>query len=307
MTTLRFINDYLVEWEYVPPDTKLTRYSDLDKPRIREAIAQYQREDGNVAQFKAMTGDSLSEDGVVGPATYMAMNMPRCGMKKEQLAAVEEVQGRGSWYECAGAKGHHSAICMLRESNVPSWLKPHLKIILKHAQAAYAKHGLLWRFVNEQGIDLLTGENLSQYGYHTFLNWERGNGWIGLAIVGGLLRCSQKIWLKLDNRYGSGYDEFWLVNQVFLVLVHELGHNCSFGHFGDTYMNPSVQRNTTKTLYGLENRLDGLFGGEPVPIPGDPEPPTPEPPKPHPGVIVRTSEPYKRLDAPGIYAEFRIG
>lgn len=99
---------------------------------------------------------------------------------------------------------------------------------------------------------------------NSYVTWERGNGWIGLATVPRNPRCSARIFAK----FSWGYEPRDLVNQWARLLAHELGHNMSMSHTRGGIMNPSIIGGVfTPTAWRGDpafNTLKRYFGGEPV-------------------------------------------
>lgn len=279
---------FLVEYGYLPKDHAVSSFDDLD---FKAAVAKFQRFDKNVELAAEEHGEDLVPDGNLGPATLRAMSLPRCACPDND--AFEPLVGTGGWQNCHGADGMHHAIVLVDPRNKPSFLESLFEDILRRVQKAYAEIGLLFRFCESQNgpiVDLLTGERVTPQGVNIDFTFTRGNGWIGLAIVGNgsNQQCASKIWAQFEYRYQPRD----IVNEWVTLIKHELGHNCGLRHTSGGVMNPGI-------INGLPNdwvssdpstrTLKKWFGGEPVEIPGapdDPEPP-PSPPgggdRPDPG------------------------
>ena len=144
---------------------------------------------------------------------------------------------------------------------MPSYLAPVFESAWELVRQAYANMGILFLREDSNGRA------------NTLVTWQRGAGWIGLAIVPRSPRCGDRIWAKFDNRYRPAQ----LLDQWSRLLAHEFGHNMGMSHSRGGIMNPSITSGKfTPTAWRgdpSESILRRYFGGVPVPIPGSPNPP----------------------------------
>lgn len=245
---------------------------------VRVAMASYQ-------EFMAVDFDRFSAvhhgrpgicDGDVGPASIDLLNIERCGHPDYEMS-VEAATGSGSWP--AGCHpdwpGVHTFTVQVDKSGMPSFLgqKDDPNSLFEQAFArmreAYANIGIV--FIREDKNNKA----------NTLVSWQRGSGWIGLAIVPNRFSCGLRIWAKFDNRYAPSQ----MFDQWARLLAHEFGHNMGMSHSRGGIMNPSISSGPfTKTAWRgdpSEAILRRNFGGEPIVInPPKPEPPKPDDPKP---------------------------
>jgi hypothetical protein len=266
--------------------------ADLPKLKLTDrsvsiAMASYQ-------EFMAVDFDRFSAvhhnrpgvcDGDLGPATMDLLNMERCGEPDYQMS-VEEATGRGSWpANChPDWPGVHTFTVQVDKSRMPSFLgdKNDPNSLFEQCfamqRAAYADMGIV--FIRED-------QNSKA---NTLVTWQRGAGWIGLAIVPNQFSCGLRIWARFDTVYQPGK----MFDQWARLLCHEFGHNMGMSHSRGGIMNPSISSGVfTSTAWRgdpSEPILKRSFGGEPVAIGGpkpppvdppvDPKPPTDPPPAP---------------------------
>lgn len=262
--------EFLRQYGYLASDAEPRSFKDVT---LTSAIAKYQRFDANVQNLKEATGEALLPDGKIGPATAYAMAMPRCSCPDNEVGAA---LGTGGWKGCHGLNDGHKMIVRINHSRMPDFLKPYWVEIHRRKQRAWAEIGLLVIYTDEDGKDIITGERVTGTvnSEHSF---ERGSGWIGLAIVGNgsNQRCSSKIWAKFDIRYQPRD----ILSEWTILGLHEEGHNAGLEHTRGRIMNPSIVNGLKPTWKGdpSESLLSRWFGGEPVDVP-DGEPPEPDPP-----------------------------
>lgn len=222
-------------------------------------------------------------DFVPPPGTSFAFDDPdlQLVVERMQLDSVMPAFGSGNWKGCHGVGQYHSASIKVDSSGLPSFLRDVFLTVLKNVRLAYANVGLLFRFVDQAGNDLVTGEAFSGTINSDMSFVNSSSGWIGLAIVGQGETCGSKIWCKFLNTYRGGSDPAAVITQWTTLIKHELGHNCGRSHTNGGVMNPSIVNNLP-TEWGPTDPstswLKGQFGGIPVPIPGGG--PTPIPPSP---------------------------
>lgn len=261
--------DFLVLYGYLAHDHNVQSWNDMV---LKTAMSQYQKMDANVAKYKEESGGLLVSDGEIGPATMMAMSMPRCGCK--DVDDILPALGTGGWKNCHQADGFHKAIVYVNKNNQPSFLSTSVfKEILTNVQTSYAKMGLLFVFIDSDRIDILTGERV-EGSVNIDFSFTIGNGWIGLAIVGSNQSCSSRIWCRYHYRYSPSN----IVREWTTLIKHELGHNTGLRHSSGGVMNPSIMRGlptlwpTSDPSYSILKRW---FGGDNVPNPEPPSPPVP--------------------------------
>lgn len=242
-------------------------------------------------------------DGVIGPAIEaMIVNGGRCPVPDfapppgtsftfddpDLQKVVERMQidaqcafGSGNWKGCHNVGDFHCASIRVDASGLPDFLKPLFVQVLRNVQAAYAGVGLLFRFISTGGADLLTGESFSGNINSDMSFVNSSSGWIGLAIVGQGETCGSKIWCKFLATYRGGSSDAAIIQQWSSLIRHELGHNCGLGHSNGGTMNPSLI-NGLPVLWEQSDpstqKLQQMFGGVPVPVPGGSPPDIPIPP-----------------------------
>lgn len=203
-------------------------------------------------------GDELN------PAFVALFEIPRCGCPDY----TEDGVGSGSWpVGChSDWPNNHAFTIQVNKSGMPSFLNTIFEDAFDLCRAAYADIGIA--FVREDNNNKA----------NTLVTWQRGAGWLGLAIVARNPKCNERIWAKFDNRYQPKD----LTNQWARLLTHEFGHNMGMGHSRGGIMNPSLLSGEFKTNAWRgdpsEPILTRYFGGEPItqlppPLPPE-EPPT---------------------------------
>lgn len=246
----------------------------LDSPEVREGLDS----------FLAFSGYELraGATGGIDRLAIGAVMQPRCGCSDfegvgeldEASAEMEATTGSGSWP--AGCHpdfpGRHTFTVQFDFRGMPSYLgnpddpTSPFRQAWELCRAAYADMGIAFIPRNDSRAN-------------TLVTWQRGAGWLGLAIVGRSQTCGSRIWAKYDNRYRPSA----LVHQWARLFAHEFGHNMGFSHLRGGIMNPSLSQGefTPRAWRGDpgESRMRSWFGGEPVPLG-----PLPGPgPDPNPG------------------------
>lgn len=236
----------LIQYGYLPPGS----YDSLGDVRVVDAIERYR----DFMQLQTLDVESL-------------FSIERCGCPD----VMPDSTGSGSWPVGCHPEWpeNHAFAVFYASSNIPS-----------HWRAAFDE---AWALVIEAYADIgiaffRTGDRRRA---NTIVTWQRGNGWIGLAIVPRGPRCGQTIWAKYDNRYGSSFSPERLVNQLSYLMAHEFGHNMGIGHTRGGVMNPSLINGTfhrdqwrrSDPAYPILRRY---FGGDPIaPVYSIPQPEQP--------------------------------
>ena len=284
-----------------------------DRP-VREALESFQKFDiYRYAQHVLMEfhrGNPVV-DGIAGPATMAMMEdkggrcrvpdfAPPVGMNvdfgdpwvNEVVSRMQSSNwhsnvlesGSGQWKGCHGVgPDAHCAIAMCDMSKQPDFLKNdglYLEV-LRAVQKAKAEYGMLWRYVDGNGRDLLSGEDLSNERVDVNFSFEDLSGsTIGLAILGNGEVCgSQAIWRRIDYGFRGGNTRSEVINQHFSLEAYEGLHNEGRNHTSGGIMNPSIIFGLPMTMRGdtSESWYRSRYGGIPVAIPGDPHTPNPPP------------------------------
>ena len=202
------------------------------------------------------------------------MNQPRCGMA-DFGPDVETLNGSGSWRVGCHSDWpkNHCVKLKFDFSGRPSWWGPVWDQSWSLVRQAYADIGIVL-------VEAKSGDQVN-----IDVSWQRGSGWIGLAIVGRNQTCSTRIWAKFDNRYRPGD----LVNMLARLMAHEFGHNMGLGHSRGGIMNPSITSGIfSPTSWRGDPSFPTLarwFGGKPVNIGQPPTDPPKDPVEPVEGVI----------------------
>lgn len=192
-----------------------------------------------------------------------------------QARAVAPALGVGNWKSCHRIGNAHCASVQVNPANLPAFLQPVFKKVLTRVQAAYAGVGLLFRFLDMNKVDLLTGEQWDSNINIDMSFVKSSDGWIGLAIVGTAEQCAGRIWCRFLATYRGGSNEDAIVTQWTTLLKHELGHNTGRSHTNGGVMNPSIVNGLPAEWTDSDPSTAWLrkqFGGVPVAIPGGPVP-----------------------------------
>jgi hypothetical protein len=204
----------------------------LDLPVVQDAIYSYRQ--------------------YVGPTTLDINSLfaiPRCGQPDFGVQA-----SRTSWKKGCDARfpNNHSVVYRVDKTRMPLFLRDTFEAAWDLMRQAYAEIGLV----------IIRDDTTSNY--NSLVTFEKGRGWIGLAIVGNNHTCRTKIWAKFDTVYKPSD----LLNQWARLLSHEVGHNCGLSHSRGGIMNASILPGVfTKDAWKndpLFNSLKIWFGGLPV-------------------------------------------
>jgi hypothetical protein len=224
----------LIRYGYLPPG----EYPSMDDARVVDAIERYR----DFMQVCTRDLESL-------------FSIPRCGCP--DIAADDT--GSGSWPVGCHAEypKNHAFAVFFDLSGMPSHWKSAFEAAWDLVVKAYANIGIVFFRVADRKKA------------NTIVTWQRGSGWIGLAIVPRGPKCGQTIWAKYDNRYGSSFSIDRLINQLAYLMAHEFGHNMGMSHTRGGIMNPSLINGTFHSDQWRKNdpafaTLKRYFGGEPV-------------------------------------------
>lgn len=240
----------------------------LTDDSVKTAIQSYQ--EFFAADLDRFSADHHGRQGVadgdIGPATADLFTMERCGYPDY---TIEAANGSGSWPVGCNADWpqNHCFTLQFNKSGMPSYLTNIIEPAFDLVRRSYANMGIV--FARQDNNPRA----------NTLVTWQRGAGWIGLAIVPRSPRCGDRIWAKFDNRYRPAQ----LLDQWARLLAHEFGHNMGMSHSRGGIMNPSITSGPyTPTAWRgdpSESILRRWFGGQPVDL-GGPVPPVPptEPP-----------------------------
>lgn len=232
----------------------------LNMPAVKRAIMSYQEFncvplEGLIAKHHPQRiSAAVHLDGEVGPAMREMFAMPRCGAPDYSIGP-QRVIGSGNWKGCWGVGDYHCAVVSLKNSP-PLFLAPHWDEVTKRVTDMYAEMGCL--FLWEQMSDRT---NIT-------VEFTRGSGWIGLAIMGYGQSCGNTIWAKFEQNYNPRNT----VGEWTSLVAHELGHNSGLDHSRGGIMNPSIINGLPPTWRNdpSESLLKSRFGGKPVPRDDDP-------------------------------------
>lgn len=302
-------------WSPENPDGWNVRSGDLSRLTARDsaviaAFRSYAKSDATryTQQVLEAHGRTPWFDGELGPALQAMVTHPegRCPVpdhapppgvtfsfsdprlqavvERMQQDAVLPALGIGNWKSCHNVGDFHCAVVRWDQTRMPSHIGPVFTQVLTRVQRAYADVGLLFRFVDDGMIDLLTGDDLDGLTVNidaSFVN--SSDGWIGLAIVGRNERCQDNIWCRFLASYRGGQSDAAIITQWTTLLKHELGHNCGRSHTNGGVMNPSIVNGLPAEWTVNDpstNWLRDQFGGKAVPIPGGTPGPQPGPSPP---------------------------
>jgi len=248
---------------------------------------------GRQPTFDGVIGPAIAEMVIEGnrcpvpdhappPGVVFAFDDPDLQQVVERMQAQPAVGSGGNWAGCNGIGQFHCAAMQVNPAGMNPRVVPLWRQVMLNVRQMYAGIGLLWKFIDMDGVDLLTGEQFNG-NIQTELSFvSRSDGWIGLAIVTRNEGCSSKIWLKLLNSYVGGSTDIQIINQISTLLAHEGGHNAGLSHSNGGVMNPSIVTGLPVGIWPESDpstrTLRTLYGGQPVPIPGGGDTPTPTPP-----------------------------
>lgn len=219
---------------------------DLASSEVQTAITSYRDFFG----LPMAAGGSLTLD------LAESLAADRCGCPDYEEASGEmDATGRGSWpVGCHPSyPNNHAFTIQVDKRNMPGFLHPVFEAAFELCRKAY----------RDIGIAFIREDNNSRA--NTLATFERGRGWIGLAIVPRGPKCGQRIWAKFDVRYQPRD----LLNMWARLLAHEFGHNMGMSHSRGGIMNPSIVGGVfTPTAWRgdpSESILRRYFGGQPIP------------------------------------------
>lgn len=254
---------------------KLKQYGHLESPfgqpsQLWPSTAELTLESAEVlaavASFQAFNASSLEPlvskhhperqsaavipDGIVGPATEELFETARCDVP--DFAFPEPLVGQGNWKRCWGVGEFHRCKVKVNHGQVPAFLKPHWGEVKARVKAAYS----------EVGLDFVFEDELTNY--NTSISFVKPDGgWIGLAIVGSGLGCSDTIWARFDRNYQPQN----IITEWTTLLAHELGHNAGLSHSSGGKMNSYILKGLPVSWKNDPSwpLLKSRFGGVPVP------------------------------------------
>jgi hypothetical protein len=220
----------------------------------------------------------VSDNSLVDPETINLLMMDRCGLPDFEINST----GSGSWPARCHPKwpNNHAITFRIDKTRMPPWWTPVFERVWGMVFEAYAHIGMV--FVRE---DNNKNANIT-------VTWERGNGWIGLAVVPRNPRCGDRIWAKFDTVYRPND----IINRFAYLLAHEFGHNMGLSHSRGGVMNAILtQAQFRKDVWVGDPYWPTMrrwFSGIPVNI--TPPTPTPNPtpaPVPPPTPPIPTPDP----------------
>lgn len=225
----------LIHYGYLPPGKYGSQYDEA----VVKAIAKYRE----FNQLYTLDVESL-------------FKIPRCGMAD----FGPDSTGSGSWPSGCHKEewpNNHSFAVYFDMTSFPKHWEPAFDKSWSLVQQAYADIGMAFF------------RTMTRSKANTVVTWQRGSGWIGLAIVPRGPKCGQQIWAKYDNRYGSSFAIEKLIYQLAFLMAHEFGHNMGMSHTRGGVMNPSLingifypdQWRRNDPAFPLLKRF---FGGEPI-------------------------------------------
>jgi hypothetical protein len=219
-----------------------------------KAVASFQSFEADLVNRLSMQihGRPAQFDGIIGPATQLAFDAPRCG-HADYGEKVESAVGTGNWKRCHDIGEFHAATVYIHEDQIPLFVKPYFIEIWSRVVSAYSNIGLKYIKTDNPNTNIDV----------SFVS--RSNGWIGLAIVGQGESCSSSIWA----RFLATYQPSNVLNEWTTLMLHELGHNAGLSHTRGGIMNPSIVQGLAPTWAGdpAESILINYYGGQPVDLP----------------------------------------
>ena len=194
---------------------------------------------------------------------------------------AEPALGIGNWKNCHNITDAHCAIVQVNPGNMPGHVQPVFNDILRQVQKAYADVGLLFLFVDGNKKDILTGTVVESNVNIDMSFVRKSDGWIGLAIVGTNQTCGSRIWCRFLATYLGGTTPAQIIQQWVSLIMHELAHNCGFGHTSGGVLNAFLI-NGLPGIWAPNDpatpKMKQAFGGVPVAVPGGGTPKPPAPP-----------------------------
>lgn len=226
----------------------------IDYGYIPSGVRSYSEDDRNILVEDAIKLFRLNMNAPDGLSDEELFNIPRCG--EPDYPSIDA--GSGSWP--VGCNPDNPTVNSVRyyvnKSNMPSFLSETFEASWDLMRKAYANVGL----------EIIRSNVVSNY--NSLVTFERGRGWIGLAIVGRGQRCSTKMWAKFDTRYGSSFSVERLIHQWSYLLAHEIGHNCGLSHTRGGIMNAGLINGTfNENQWNIDIAYPTMkrwYGGSPI-------------------------------------------
>lgn len=221
-------------------------------------------------------------DNAPPPGVVFSFDDPDLQQVVERMQAQPAIGSGGNWAGCHNIGQFHCAAMRVNPAGMNPRVVPLWKQIMMNVRQMYSGIGLLWKFIDMDGVDLLTGEQFNGTIQTDLTFVPRSDGWIGLAIVTRNEGCSSKIWLKLLSTFLGGNTDLEIIIAISALLAHEGGHNCGLSHTNGGVMSPVLQHGLPVGVWPENDPstpiLRQLYGGVPVPIPGGGDIPVPAPP-----------------------------
>ncbi len=302
-------------WGPSNPEGNTIKHQDLHKLTLTDApvIAGFKSfsrmgEDSYQISVTGAHGETAvaAHDGIYGPAMKMYMSIERCAVPDNppppgaqfafenpwlqetceimQAQAAQPARGPGNWPGCWDVGDFHSVSCQIDERGMADFLKPVWIDVLRNMRIANAGIGLLYHFIDRSGNDIFTGKRWTG-GINTRWSFvQTSPGWIGLAIVSLRETCSGEIWARYKATFRGGNTAEEVAYSWWALTTHEGGHNQGLQHTSQSaggVMGPTIDQRPKEQIWRPDDPstriLQRLYGGVPVPIPGD-DPDIPNPP-----------------------------
>lgn len=209
-------------------------------------------------EHPSRTSAAVRVDGIVGSAFRRFAAAPRCWCP-DYSQEPAPVVGSGNWARCHGAGEFHKAFVYIK-NQPPSFVAPMFQDIWEDVVDCYAEMGLLLEITEDASKANFTLDFVNP---RTVSPANLRGGWIGLAIVGHGLRCSDTVWGLFDKDYQPSN----IYNEWRTLIIHEIGHICGLNHTSGGFMNPSIVRGLGKSFINDPSHriMKNRYGGVPFP------------------------------------------